>query len=207
MHLTATDLVDLAEGRRDAELTPHVAACDRCRHELDELRATIALAATADVPEPSPLFWDQLSRRVREAIAADQAQSPGLQWTAGARWWPRWLVLVPASAVVIVAVAIGLFSTNQHRADDGRAQTSVARTDDSTSAYSAPNRSDLLSDPAAADDPSLRLVGDLAASMGWDASAEAGLASDGSADHAVAHLSPEELRALERLLKREMGVS
>jgi hypothetical protein len=203
MHLTTIDLVDLAEGRRSPESTPHLAACDQCRHALDEVGAAIALAATADVPEPSPLFWDQFSRRVRDAVAEDDRRS-----TVTVRWWTRWFVLAPVAAVVVVAVAIGLLTPKHPRLEDGQASTSVARTDDSTSAYSAPDRSvELLNDPAAVDDPSLSLVGDLTAAMSVDAMAEAGLAADGSADHAVTHLSPDELRMLERLLKRAMGVS
>ena len=53
MHLSAIDLVDLAEGRRAPDSAPHLAACDRCRRQLDDLQTVIALAATADVPEPS----------------------------------------------------------------------------------------------------------------------------------------------------------
>jgi hypothetical protein len=51
----------------------------------------------------------------------------------------------------------------------------------------------------------LALVADLTDSLGWDAAADAGLAADGSAEHAVTHLSPVELQELERLLKEVLG--
>jgi len=70
---------------------------------------------------------------------------------------------------------------------------------------SASSTADLLSDAVAADDPSLALVADLTDSLGWDAAADAGLAADGSAEHAITHLSPVELQELEGLLKEVLG--
>jgi hypothetical protein len=207
MHLTAIELVDVAEGRRAPDSVPHLAVCDRCRGQLDELQTVIALAATVDVPEPSPLFWDHFSSRVHDAIAADEAAS-----ASGVRWWTgrrmRWLVLVPTSAVAVVALAVGLLTPTQERSQPEHRAAQVGSVAESTPQAAAAARSaDLLDDAAADGDPSLTLVGDLAAAMTWDAIAEAGLASDGSADHAVTHLSTDELRALERLLRHEMGAS
>ena len=44
--------------------------------------------AEVEVPEPSPLFWDHLSARVRDAVAAE----PARRWWSGVRSWPRWLM-------------------------------------------------------------------------------------------------------------------
>ncbi len=38
----------------------------------------MSVAAEVEVPEPSPLFWDHLSARVGEAVAAEQA--PRRSW-------------------------------------------------------------------------------------------------------------------------------
>ena len=74
-HLSAGALVDLADGTRTESSEPHLASCDRCRLQLSELREALAAAADGDVPEPSPLFWDQLSRRVGTAVAQEQANA------------------------------------------------------------------------------------------------------------------------------------
>jgi hypothetical protein len=54
------------------------------------------------------------------------------------------------------------------------------------------------------DDPSLQLVADLSADvdLGDD---EAGLTSRTSAEHAVTHMSAQDLQELKRLLNLEMG--
>jgi anti-sigma factor RsiW len=56
-----------------AEVQEHVAGCDRCRRELDELRATISLLDTWKEPEPSPYFMTRMQARLREERAAEPA--------------------------------------------------------------------------------------------------------------------------------------
>ena len=68
-HLTPQELIDLAEDERLEPSLPHLASCDHCRREITNLRAAMGRAAEAEVPEPSPLFWEHFSSRVREAIA------------------------------------------------------------------------------------------------------------------------------------------
>src|SRR5215467_3453627 len=111
-HLTPALLVDLAEGIKAEHSVPHLARCDACRRALAELRATMADVGgpgnpendDGDVPEPSPLFWDHLSSRVREAVVEQDAHGR-------ARWfeaWPRPLVALPvltaAAAAAVLAV-------------------------------------------------------------------------------------------------------
>jgi hypothetical protein len=64
---------------------------------------------------------------------------------------------------------------------------------------------ELLGDGLTADDASLALVAGLTEGMGWDAAADAGLATDGSAEHAVTHMSAAELQQLASLLEQEMS--
>ena len=68
-HLTVEQLIDVAEDARADASVLHLAVCERCRDQLAELRQAIAAAHEADVPEPSRLFWTELSRRVSDAIA------------------------------------------------------------------------------------------------------------------------------------------
>jgi hypothetical protein len=56
-----------------AEVRKHVAECEGCRRELDELRATMGLMDAWKAPEPSPYFFTRLNARMREERAAQPA--------------------------------------------------------------------------------------------------------------------------------------
>jgi len=60
-----------APGALSAKLKMHLAECDRCRRELDELRATMALLDTWKAPEPNPYFLTRLDARLREQREAE----------------------------------------------------------------------------------------------------------------------------------------
>ena len=83
MHLTSEELVDIAEGDAPESAAPHLLACERCRAQVDDLRALMPRRREVDVPEPSPLFWDHLSPRVSTPSAAEaRAGRPRLAETA-----------------------------------------------------------------------------------------------------------------------------
>jgi len=56
-----------------AKVQAHVAECDRCREELAELRVTLALLDTWEVPESSPYFMTRFDARLREARETEPA--------------------------------------------------------------------------------------------------------------------------------------
>jgi anti-sigma factor RsiW len=56
-----------------AKVRAHVEGCDRCRAELAELRATMALLDTWKGPEPSPYFLTRLAARLDEEREAEPA--------------------------------------------------------------------------------------------------------------------------------------
>ena len=56
-----------------AKVRTHVDGCDRCRAELAELRATMALLDTWEGPEPSPYFLTRLDARLNEEREAEPA--------------------------------------------------------------------------------------------------------------------------------------
>jgi cytochrome c-type biogenesis protein CcmH/NrfG len=56
-----------------AKVRAHVEECDRCRRELDELRATMALLDVWKSPEPNPYFLTRLEARLREEREAEPA--------------------------------------------------------------------------------------------------------------------------------------
>jgi hypothetical protein len=211
MHLTSDQLVDLAEGAAPESSAPHLSECAACRARLNELRAMMSEVADLEVPEPSPLFWDHFSRRVSDAVAQEDTEVARLKGSrsflhtllGGPRAFP-WLaealkarslqagILVVASVIIVVFVM------------------STMRTPDTSQAPVAADAGarDVWSDGVAADadaDASLTIVASLTAGIGLDAAGEAGLAHDGTAEHAVTHMSDGELRELQRLLKEEMA--
>ena len=186
MHLTPEELIDLAEGLRPSSSAAHLAECAQCRHELDELREMMTTIAV-EVPEPSPLFWDHLSARVREAVAAEAVRRRG--WFSIARW--RWgLVAAVGAAVVAVAAAITTRTPAPAPATTVIVERPVA---------------DVGSAPVT-EDASFMLLGDLAGALDWDAVAEAGITMDvGSADTAMTELTAGERTELQRLLQEAMS--
>lgn len=56
-----------------ARVRAHVEGCERCRAELAELRATMALLDTWEGPEPSPYFLTRLDARLNEEREAEPA--------------------------------------------------------------------------------------------------------------------------------------
>src|SRR5258706_4751839 len=63
----------------------------------------IAALREVEVPEPSPMFWDHLSQRVHDAVAAEPVPSPG--WTSRLNFaWAGGIV----AAMVVAALAVTL---------------------------------------------------------------------------------------------------
>ena len=194
MHLRPDELIDLAEGTRTESSATHLAECAVCRLHLAELKATMSAAADVDVPEPSPLFWDHFSARVRQAVDAEAAPRRSF-WT-----WSRLLIPAVSVAAAVLAVAVTLnWGNTGHVA--GPPPVAVP-------APAAPVASvDLLADPQSAGDTALTLVAELSSDMDFETAREAGLAARGSAEHAVTHLTGSELRELQRLLQEELARS
>jgi hypothetical protein len=63
-----------------AKVKTHVAECDGCRKDLEELRATMALLDTWTAPEPNPYFLTRLEARMRE-----EREAPSAGWLARLR--------------------------------------------------------------------------------------------------------------------------
>lgn len=102
MHLTRDALLALAESPH-LPADPHLASCARCRDELATLRVVLERISDAEIPEPSPLFWEHFSHRVRIAIAEDADGSRGSRWTAG---WRSWTYALGASAATVIVVML-----------------------------------------------------------------------------------------------------
>ena len=209
-HLTSEQFVDLAEGRRDEASAPHLLACEVCRRQLTDLRLMLASAAAPgrvvsnvgrpgsagnaiklgdDVPEPSPLFWDHFSARVRDAVASE-----GVPGRASSPWsWPRAALGAAAGAFAVALVALGVYVA---------APGIRTPPPPSPAAQIAP-----LEPLGSPDDPSLSLVAEYGGTLDWDEMREQMAVSThtGGVDETVGDLNGGELQELQKLLKEAMA--
>jgi hypothetical protein len=102
-HLSTQELVDALEGTLPDARQAHLTACEACSREIAELTGVAReTQLSGEVPEPSPLFWDHFSARVRTATEAEAIRPLS--------WWERaWQPIVAVSAVaatVLLAVLV-----------------------------------------------------------------------------------------------------
>jgi hypothetical protein len=199
MHITAEELIDLAEGTREESSAPHLRTCGQCRDQLAALRAATSAAADVEVPEPSPLFWEHLSARVHDAVAAEGVPPARfLNWRRAKPLlsWRGWAV-----AGVTAAVMIATYVTTPWPPESAESVQEM-------SAIPSPAETIPLPVAAAGDDPSLALVADLTAQLDADAFDGAEWTSHaGAVDQAVVNLTEDERLELQRLLNEELAKS
>lgn len=196
-HLRAEEFVDIAEGTRAESSAPHLAACEACRRSLADVRAAMAAAADAGVPEPSPLFWNHLSQRVRDAIAAgEQPRADGWRAALARLSWRRAVVEpIAALAVVVAIVFLAVTMILRPAPRDAAAPGAVAESGPASAEAAGGQPSDALIEA----DPLLSLVATFASMLDVDAGSV--LEESSAAEHAVADLSDAELREMQRLLQ------
>jgi hypothetical protein len=167
-HLSPEEFIDAAEGVRTDASLPHLAECLQCRRELADLRRTMTVAVDADVPEPSPLYWDTLVRAHRRT----HRRRAGPVVVAGVDSAAACSSRCRAAALLVLIVAI---------APSWRgARVSPPVGSGPTAAAVEPSNDNL--DLAA--DPLLTLVSDLSANMDLDSVSASGFADPDSAEHA-----------------------
>jgi len=98
-HVPEHRLLDVLEGRGASDRA-HVEACAQCRARLAEAQAGLALAAGAEVPEPSPLYWESLRRQVSRRLDEESGRRPA--------FWRR-ISLGPVLAAAAVLAGIVTF--------------------------------------------------------------------------------------------------
>lgn len=91
-HLTDEMLIDALDGA--AGPLRHARECDECRRRLDALREALEQAREAEVPEPSPVYWQAFRAQVGRRIGT--GPRTGLRFA----FWP---VLAAAAAVLVAA--------------------------------------------------------------------------------------------------------
>jgi len=92
-HVSDDAVVDLALGAGTASERAHAGSCEACARRVLEASSALELAQRAEVPEPSPFYWQELRHGVSQRIAEErQAKS-------------RSAILVPlAAAAAVLAV-------------------------------------------------------------------------------------------------------
>ena len=183
-HLTSDELVDALDGALASTRQPHLDVCADCRGRVAELAAVATAARSIEVPEPSPLFWERFSERLRVEIAAGVPDDRRPHWLA----WP---VLAPLAGLALVVLALGGLVSREGLAP---AATLLVR--------SEPAETDVGVEAAWA------LASDLMGAMNVADDQEAGLlVGPGSAERAALHLTTDEQVELVRLLRQELGRS
>ncbi len=183
-HLTPEHVVDAAADQTlDPRAAAHLEQCPSCQSAVAEWRSLVEdVAGAGAVPEPSPLFWDHLNRRVRDATAAEPAPVP-------VPWWQQlWRPVVAASAL---AGAIALVVIARH----GPPAAPLAVPD------SAPA---LAAESAGNEDIALEVMTAAVGDLSFDDLRQADFVPSRAAiDLAVSRLSDAQQRELMRLVREE----
>lgn len=188
-HLTPEQFVEALERPLPPERQAHLAVCAACATSLGEMRLLMDDVALAGaVPEPSPLFWDHLSARVRAAVDVEPVPVTP--------WWGGWRGVATISGVIgVVALAVVLRSSN--------APTPVVG-----GAAAVSTTSDVATVAAEASDDVWNMIAVAAPAMPVDAMFEAGLKPGPAATQAaIESLTNAQRQELVKLLRAEMGSS
>lgn len=182
-HLSHDEFVAAMEQELDPLRQAHLDGCPSCRATLDELHlALTAVETSSALPEPSPLFWDHLSARIREATH-DELPGASIPW-----WREHWrpMVASTATAVLVIVGAWHMF-TPAARVPTGMASSAFRDT----------------ALDVEADDGAWLTVGELTASLSSD-DVRWVVAPGPMASSAVAELTPREREAFVKLLDVEL---
>ncbi|HEY7411138.1 MAG TPA: hypothetical protein VII13_10375 [Vicinamibacteria bacterium] len=97
-HLADESLWDAVDGSLGDGDRRHLEACPACAARVAEAREGWALAEQADVPEPSPLYWDAFRRQVDARIRGEGSTRRRLGFL-----WPA---LMAGATAVVAAVTL-----------------------------------------------------------------------------------------------------
>ena len=153
---------------------------------LDEFSDLIDdVKAAGNVPEPSPLFWNHLSARVRDAVAEEPI--------ARAWWSLYWRPLVAVVGTVTFAALLLL-------------RTSAPAAPAAPATPAAPVAMNQVADVEVTE--MWRMIEVAAPRVEMESVRDTGLMpSRYATDQAIEALTPSEREALVRLLRKEMGAS
>lgn len=195
-HLTPDELMSLVENGPVAPAAErHLAECAECRREAEGLRALVGDLRQAEVPEPSPLFWEHFSARVAEAVR----EAPGPLATGGGAtpWWQRWAGLGWTLGAASVVAALLLVSFGPF-APGGPVTPPVPEA--TTAASAAP-----VPETVAPDGEDWSLIAAAVEDLDYDDVRAIGASLPDAAELAVLDLDVDEQHELARLLREEIA--
>ena len=187
-HLTDAQMTDVIDGAGDAIAVAHIAACARCRSEVDDYQKLLRVLRD-DEPAPAIEAVETFANRVQSRIEASRETERSGE-TAGSRR----LLLVAAMFVIAVGLAV---VASYFAVTPGPASERTLATD-----RPAPREATLDSGDG---DAAWILLQALAEELDYDEAREAGVvAAPGSLERAALELSTEEQAALIRLIEAEL---
>jgi hypothetical protein len=179
-HLTADQLIDALEEPLSTDARDHLEACPTCRAQLASLTVVLTSAHDLDVPEPSPLFWQHFSARVRSAVEAEGPPNRG---------WPGWIRLPVLAPLAGLALVIAALVVTLPRATHPL-PIEVA---------------ELPGGDVQLNDDGWTIVAGVVGDLDWDTALAAGLSVEpGAVDRAVMDLTVDEQRELTAILQAEL---
>ncbi len=104
--IDAIDAIDAIEAKVELPraLSTHLAGCEACQTEFSSLADTLGEVRAVSMPEPSPLFWDHFSQRVRAVTSDEPLPAPAAGWQAGG--WRAVLATVALAAALVLVVVM-----------------------------------------------------------------------------------------------------
>ena len=183
-HLRPEEFVDAMDGASPAQVKAHLATCVVCQEELATLRAITSDVQNVEAHEPSPLFWDHFSARVRAATDAVSQPAP---------WWSGWVrpasVLAGVGAIVVLMVMFRPSTTPNPESATGVTTSTIASLEPLD------------------DGPSWGMVVSAASELTASEALDAALPAAGTADAMIDELTAAQRDELIRLLQKEIGAS
>lgn len=96
IHLSDQQLLDVLDGAGEAAAARHLAACLHCLARLEHAREGLRWAPEAEVPEPSPLYWQAFRSQVGRRIESAEPAFP----------WLRARPVLAAAAALVALVSL-----------------------------------------------------------------------------------------------------
>lgn len=189
-HLTPAQLVDALEGQTTLResTAAHLATCEHCQAELAAMAETLGEARAWAMPEPSPLFWEHLSRRVRAATSEEVLPLAPSWADVWARAWR------PLTAVVATAGALTLMFVLR----SALVNAPGSSTPPATVAMTSPVTEE-------ANEEALNVMAVLAQDLRTDELQQIAPPSADATGAAIEDLTPAQRTALVQLIKRQTG--
>jgi hypothetical protein len=204
-HLTPEELVDSRERQLPSARQAHADGCGVCRARLAEIDEVLLDVKAIDIPEPSPLFWDHLSARIRDQVAHEPSPTAPrghplgrvTGWLTGWSAAPRWAF---AAMLIASCASLGWLGWSQLRRDVVAPSPSMAATPSPSTPSTA--------SPDAMDDPESEwaLMLQMAEDVSWDEAEDSSLyVRPAAVDRALIELTAEERDRLLQLVQAELA--